>query len=390
MSGKILIIGASLAGVSAAEALRNEGFDGHLALLGDEAKAPYGRPPLSKQILEGVWEPDRAILRTPAELASLDVELIVDRATGLDGQQHRVLTEQGSHPYDALIIATGAFARRPHGVPGIERVRVLRTMEDAVSLRDGLGRAHRIAVLGAGILASEIVSAARHAGLEAVLIGRSGQLSFGALGTRVHDRLAALHNRHGVHVRTGETVRAVHWSHDGASAHLELDGSPGVTADLVTAAIGSTPQTQWLHGSGLTLADGVMCDDGGRAMMDVYAIGDVARWADPASGTTLRIEHQFGAIEQAHRVARTIMGRIPGPPPLPFFWSQIHGTRIQAYGIFPASDRLSIPESDGQCAVLTSVDERVERVNGVLGWNSPRAFRSARALVDRDRLPVTA
>ncbi|WP_114856549.1 NAD(P)/FAD-dependent oxidoreductase [Brachybacterium sp. YJGR34] len=383
----VLIVGASLAGLSTAEALRAEGFSGSIALLGEEGDPPYGRPPLSKQVLEGTWEPDRAALRTAEDVRALDLELLTARALGLDVRCGTVCTTAGTWRYGRLVIATGARAVRPADMTGAERVMVLRTLEDAVRLRAALAESRTVAVLGSGVLASEIASAARGAGRRVVLLGRSGRLGIGSPGLCLHDRLSELHRRHGVTLRLAAPVRGM--APDGrAGMRIVLDRGEELRSDLVVAALGAVPATEWLHGSGLDLTDGVLCDAQGRAAPGIFAVGDVARWEDAARGPARRIGHQSAAIDQARRVARTMCGHAPEPPPLPFFWSRIHGTGIQVYGDFPGEARLRPIEEDGDRAVLASMHARTGRVHGVVGWNAPKSFRRARQLVDRDRRPI--
>lgn len=392
---RIVIVGASVAGLSTAEALRHEGFTGEIVLLGDEAHAPYARPPLSKQILDGSWASDRLALRSPAELDALDLDHRFCRATSLDLSARELRTTAGILGYDVLVLATGAEPTRPAGVPGIDHALVLRTLDDGFALREALSRPGReIVVLGAGVLASEIASAARLAGDRVTLVGRSGTLSVGTIGTLLTERLAALHEANGVHLELTVGVRAVEGSAP-APGRAARAGTPpyrvtlgdgrDLPADVVIAATGSRPRTDWLQDSGLEIEDGVLCDADGRAAPGVYAVGDVARWTDRASGESPRIEHQTSAIDQAHSVARTLQGGPSPAPPVPFFWSEIHGTRLQAYGTFPSDVPLTVLEEAGGRALLASIDPHSGSTRGVVGWKAARAFRDARALVDRDR-----
>jgi NADPH-dependent 2,4-dienoyl-CoA reductase/sulfur reductase-like enzyme len=424
---RIVVVGASVAGVTTAEALRAEGFDGEVVLIGDEPHAPYARPPLSKQVLDGSWEPARAALRTVAELDALDVELRTGTpATALDtGRQ--VVTAGCPVPYDVLVIATGV-APAPLAVPGGEAALRLRTLDDASTLRramtgagsdsgsrsgfrSGSGTASAtgpIAVIGAGVLGSELASAARHLGREVVLIGRRDRQAFGTLGTLLSDRLAALHAAHGVQLRTGSAVVRLdaHPDGDGGGVDVVLADGTVIASAFVVAAVGGRPRTEWLSGSGLVIDDGVACDAAGRAIHGavpvpgVFAVGDVAAWTDPVSGHPVRVEHQTTAIEQGLAVARTIVhgqSTLPGSsaaPPVPYFWSEVHGVRIQAYGTFDDARPLATLDAGAagpDSFVAASVDEH-GRTTGVVGWAAARAFRAARSLVDasRSRTPATA
>ncbi len=369
----VVVVGAGVAGVTCAEALRAAGHDGPITLVGAEPHAPYARPPLSKQVLDGSWDPSRSVLRTTAELDGLDVTLRTDAtATALDPAAHVVTVDGARLHYDVLVVATGVEPVRPE-LPGIEHAFVLRTLDDAVALRSAWTRAERVAVVGTGVLGSEIASAARHQGHEVALVGRSGLLSFGTVGTLLSERLGELHRGHGVDLRADAGARRI--TTDG----LVLGDGSGLPADLVVAATGGRPRTSWLTTSGLTVRDGVCCDDHGRAAPDVYAIGDVARWTDPVTGRSTRVEHQTNAIEHALSVAATITGAEPFPPPIPFFWSEVHGVRIQAVGTFDPARPLDPWQDDGD--VLFQHDGAT--TTGVVGWGAPRAFRRARAELTR-------
>lgn len=364
----VVVVGASVAGTTLAEALRAAGHHGPITLVGAEPHLPYARPPLSKQVLDGSWEVDRTALRTAAELHDLDVELRTgSNATALDAAARRVVVDGVPLDYDVLVVATGVEPVRPV-LPG-RSVHVLRTRDDAVQLRRAWDRARSVAVLGTGVLASELASAARASDRAVTLLGRSGRLTFGTVGALLSDRLAALHREHLVSLALS-AARVP----DGTGRALdELD------ADLVVAAVGGRPRADWLVGSGLTVDDGVRCDAVGRAAAGVYAIGDVARWEDPTTGRAVRVEHQTNAIEQALTVAATITGTAPPTVPAPFFWSEVHGVRIQAAGSFDAAEPL-VPDRD---------EPRLLRhPGGVVGWGVPKAFRLARAALPQPSAPA--
>lgn len=380
---RVVIVGASVGGVTAAETLRQEGFSGEIVLIGEERHRPYLRPPLSKQVLLGEWEPDQASMHTPAQADELDIDLRTScEALGLDVGARVVHTSQGDVPYDELIIATGSEPRRHPLVP---QALVLRTMDDSLALRDGLRAAHRVGVIGAGVLGSEIASAARKYGVDTLLVGRSALLTFGGVGALLSSRLIRLHQENGVELALGSDIVGSEAIRGGTSILLASGRTEPV--DLVVSMIGATPRTQWLDSSTLRIADGVVCDAVGQAAPGISAVGDVAAWEDPFTGKPARVEHQSNAIEQAVAVALRIVHGEPGTQPAPFFWSEIHGTRIQAYGWFdPVRPLISAENTDGEsagpdtAAVLLSQD--AGQVRGVIGWNAPpREFRSARAAV---------
>lgn len=376
---QVVVVGASIGGITAAETLRREGFDGEIVVVGDEPHRPYLRPPLSKQILLGEWEPEQAFIQTVAKTDELDIDLRTSCvALDLDVAGRVVQTSQGDLPYDELIIATGSEPRRH---PRLPSALTLRTMDDALNLRDGLQSAHRVGVIGVGVLGSEIASAARKYGAEALMIGRSASLTFGGVGALLSSRLIRLHEDNGVGLALcSEVVRA---APTGSGTSLELADGRTELVDLLVSMIGSTPRTGWLHSSTLTIADGVVCDSFGGAAPGVSAVGDVAAWKDPFTGRHARVEHQSNAIEQAIAVALRIVHGELGSQPVPFFWSEIHGVRINAFGWFdPARSLVAAEgESTDDAAVIFSRDD-TNQIRGVVGWNAhPREFRTARGTV---------
>lgn len=388
MTDRVVVVGASIGGLTAAETLRQEGFAGEIVLIGSEVHLPYSRPPLSKQILLGDWEGDDAVIRSEAELAELDIRVRTGcRATGVDVSARVLHTEQGDLAFDQLIIATGAAPRAHATVPS---ALMLRTLDDAMELRRRLRAARRVAVIGSGILGSEIASAARKHDAETLLIGRSGSLGFGGVGDLLSDHLIALHQNHGVDLSLRTEIVSSEVTAPGTTLLTFRDGSSH-EVDLAVAMIGGTPQTQWLASSGLDVSDGVACDAIGEAAPGISAVGDVAAWTDPISGRPRRVEHQSYAIEQAIAVALRLQHGRDSVPPVPLFSSEIHGVRINAYGWFDPAHRLTDE---------TPVDEAVERrvygsrddradLRGVIGWNAtPRAFRAARAAVVTTPHPV--
>ena len=376
---RVVVVGASIGGATAAETLRREGFDGEIVLIGDERHRAYQRPPLSKQILLGEWEPEQAAIHTVAQSDELGIDVRTScTAIGLDVGARVVQTAHGDVPYDEVIIATGSEPR-PH--PLLPMALTLRTMDDALALREGLRSARRVGVIGAGVLGSEIASAARKYGADTLLVGRSDSLTFGGVGALLSSRLIRLHEDNGVELVLRAEIVGAEPARGGTDV-LFADGSREFV-DLLVAMIGAAPRTGWLEASALDLNDGVVCDSVGRAAPGVSAVGDVAAWEDPFTGRPSRVEHQSNAIEQAVAVALRIAHGELGSQPVPLFWSEIHGTRIHAYGWFD-DDRPLVAADGGSAedaAVLLSRDS-ADRVRGAVGWNAtPREFRTARAAV---------
>ena len=373
---RIVVVGASAAGLAAAETLRRDGFDGTLTLIGEETHAPYDRPPLSKQILAAQWEPERLPLRSPEQLGPLDLDLRLGvTATGLDLAGRAVLLDGGGQvPYDGLILATGVRPRRLPG-PGAH---VLRTLDDALALRKGLGPGRRLVVVGAGFLGAEAAAVARGLGCTVVLLEPAPVPLAHAVGEQVGRVLSQVHLDHGVDLRTGVAVTAVT-----GRGVLLADGSL-VEADEILVAIGSQPNTGWLAGSGLDLADGIGCDQYSCAAPGVYAAGDVARWHNPLFGVPMRIEHRTNAAEQGMAAARNLLlpsgARRPFAP-VPYFWSDQYDMKVQAYGYLRGHDAVRIVEGAlGERRFLAAY-RTGDRLAGVLGVGMPpkalRAWRQA-------------
>lgn len=360
-----MVVGASAAGLAAAETLRREGYDGTLTLVGDEPHAPYDRPPLSKQLLAARWESDRLALRTPAHLDGLGLDLrLGTAATGLDLDGRRVrLSDGDALPYDALVIATGV---RPRRLPG-EGAHVLRTLDDALTLRERLTPGTRLVVVGAGFLGAEAAAVARGLGVEVTLLEPAPVPLAHAVGAEVGAVLARAHLEHGVDLRTGVPVTEV--TEDG----VRLADGTTVEADEVLVAIGSLPNTEWLAGSGLPVGDGVLCDRYCEAAPHVYAAGDVARWHNPLFGTTMRVEHRTNAAEQGMAVARNLLAPGERRPfaPVPYFWSDQYDLKVRAYGVLRGHDEVAVVEGDLAERRFVAVYRAGERVTGVLAAGMP-------------------
>ncbi|NYE18002.1 NAD(P)/FAD-dependent oxidoreductase [Microbacterium immunditiarum] len=377
---RVVIVGASIGGLTVAETLREEGFAGEITLLGDETRLPYARPPLSKQILAGEWEPEQAAIRTASELDLLDIRVLTGRrATGLDVDARILHTADGPLAFDELVIATGTQPR-PH--PVLPEASTLRTMDDALRLRERMDAAGRVAVIGSGILGSEIASAARKRDSEVLLVGRSGALGFGGVGTLLSEELSRLHLAHGIELALRAEVTAARPAGAGA-AELTFDDGSTRAFDLVVTMIGGTPCTEWLVSSTLDLANGIACDPFGVAAPGISAVGDVAAWLDPITGCHRRVEHQSNAIEQAIAVAGRIAHGAERAQPVPLFWSEIHGTRIHAYGWFdPERPLAELPKTSDSTGTVYSSHDLAGELRGIVGWNAPpRDFRTARAAV---------
>ncbi|MEU6511574.1 FAD-dependent oxidoreductase [Streptomyces sp. NPDC046942] len=372
---RIVVVGASAAGLAAAETLRREGYDGTLTLVGDEPRPPYDRPPLSKQVLAAEWPPERIRLRPPADLDALRLDLRLGvAALELDTIGRTVRLADGSAlPYDGLIVATGV---RPRRLPGTG-AHVLRTLDDALALRDRLGPGRHLVVVGAGFLGAEAAAVARGLGTRVTLLEPAPVPLAHAVGAQVGHLLARVHRERGVDLRTGITVTET--AEDG----VRLADGTGIEADAVLVAVGSLPNTEWLAGSGLTVADGLVCDTYCEAAPGIYGAGDVARWQHPLFGTRIRIEHRTHAAEQGMAAARNLLNSEARKPfaPVPYFWSDQYELKIQAYGVLRGHDEAVVVEGSGAEGRLVVAYRGGDRVTGVLAVGMPpkaiRAWRQA-------------
>jgi 3-phenylpropionate/trans-cinnamate dioxygenase ferredoxin reductase subunit len=281
----VVVVGASAAGLSTAEGLRRSGYDGPLTLVGDEPHLPYDRPPLSKQLLAGQWPAERLWLRSPQDYTDLDLRLRLGvPARSLRTSAHLLHLADGSRlAYDTLVVATGARARTPDGSAAGAGTHVLRTLEDALALRDELTGHPRLVIVGGGFVGAEAAAVARALDCEVTLVTSGDAPLTDALGDTVAQVLAEVHREHGVRLVTGS--RAVEVLRErGRTVGVRLATGRVVPADAVLAGVGARPNTEWLAGSGVPVGDGVDCDVCLYAGDDVWAAGDVASWPDPGSG----------------------------------------------------------------------------------------------------------
>ena len=345
---RVLIVGASIAGLSAARALRRAGYDGDLTLLGAESEPPYKRPPLSKDVLTGVAGPGTVQLRGADDL-DLDLRL-GQRATGLDLAAREVALAGGARVgFDGLVIATGAAPVHPWRDRRLPGVHTLRTLADALALRAGLAGARRLVVIGAGFVGAEVASAARQQGVDVTMIELLRSPHATTLGHKVGAAAAALHRDHGTHLRLGTRVAGLAGTR--RVTGVELDTGEVIPADLVLVGIGAAPATGWLDDSGVALASGVVCDsacavrDTDGAVIDrVVAAGDAARWYHPLFGADLRVEHWDNAAAQGKAAALRLLGETRPYAPVPYFWTDQYDSKLQFAGLAHPGNEVTITE----------------------------------------------
>ncbi|MDX3667394.1 NAD(P)/FAD-dependent oxidoreductase [Streptomyces europaeiscabiei] len=372
----VAVVGASLAGLSAARSLRKQGYDGRLVVIGDESHRPYDRPPLSKEFLAGdLGEADLA-LETDGE--DLRAEwLLGARATGLDRTRRAVRLADGREiQADGFVIATGAAARRLPGSEGLAGVHVLRTLDDARALRDELARGGRLVVIGGGFVGAEVASTAHALGLEVTVVEAAPTPLAAPLGQAMGSIVSALHLDHGVRLLCGVGVKGLSGERKVEAVLLE-DGR-SIPADLVVVGVGASPCVDWLEGSGVTLDNGVQCGaDGRTSLAGVVAVGDCASWYDPRAGHHRRVEHWTGAQERPAAAVATLLagGAVePGVPRPPYFWSDQYGVKIQFAGHAAGADSVTVEEGAPDDRNVLAVYRRAGHPVAVLGMNQPRLF----------------
>jgi phthalate 3,4-dioxygenase ferredoxin reductase subunit len=386
----VAVVGASVGGVRTAQALRAGGHRGRIVLIGAEAEHPYDKPPLSKQFLAGTWGVERIELLSPADRGALGIELRLGvAAADLDVAHRRVVLADGEVvPYDVVVIATGASARRPPWQADAG-VHVLRTLSDASRLRDALAGGGAVVMVGGGFIGCEVAATARAAGCRVTVVDPLAAPAGRLLGPQVGGLLADVHRRHGVDARLGVGVADIR----GRPGDLVVELSDGsvLEAATVVVGIGATPNVDWLEGSGLLLGDGVVCDRFSRALSrtdDVYAVGDVARWWHERHGETVRVEHWTNATEQAVNVARNIVN--PDEPeayvPTEYVWSDQYDWKLQVAGRPGTCSELElIGDPDGDPPRFAAL---YRDASGVLGGaatvNWPKALLTARRCIAQD------
>ncbi|WP_182379435.1 FAD-dependent oxidoreductase [Nocardioides sp. WS12] len=373
---RLVVVGASLAGLRAVEAARKTGFDGEIVLIGAEDHLPYDRPPLSKAFL-GAAEESGELAEVPffRTEETLRDELSVDvrlgsPATALDTAARRITVGGDQIAYDALVIATGAHARLLPGTEGLDGVHPLRTLNDSLAIRDQLEAGARTVVIGAGFIGSELASTARKRGLEATIIEALPTPLVRATGHEMGAAIAALHELNGTSLRCGVGVASIEG--DGKVERVVLADGTTIEADLVVVGIGVIPSVGWLEGSGLTIENGIVCDENlWTGVPGVYAAGDVASWINPTMGERQRMENWTAAAEQGAAAARNALDpeNAKAYGTVPYFWSDWYDVRIQFVGS-PEADEVVLVDGDpGGGSRWVALYRRDDRLIGALTVN---------------------
>jgi NADPH-dependent 2,4-dienoyl-CoA reductase/sulfur reductase-like enzyme len=365
--------------------LRHQGYDGGITVVGAEAHRPYDRPPLSKQILAGTWEADRLPLTAIGkDVDDLDVDWRLGvAASGLDLGAHEVTLADGTRvPYDGLVIATGAGVRTLPGQPELEGLHLLRTLDDCLALRAELDATpQRVVVVGAGFIGAEVAATARQRGLDVTLLEALATPLQRALGDEMGTVCADIHREQGVDLRLSTGVAGFVDDGHGRLRGIRLTDGTTIETEVAVVGVGVAPNTGWLEGSGLTIDNGVVCDETCLAAPGVVAAGDIARWPNIRFDEVMRVEHWENAQEQGAHAARRLLGNLEPYQPVPWFWSDQYDRKIQLAGRSSADDIVQIVDGSIEDRRFVALYGRAGRVVGVLGMNRPRPVMEYRQLI---------
>ncbi len=384
-SNGIVIVGGGLAAARTAEQLRRSEYAGRVTIVSDEVHLPYDRPPLSKEVLRK--EVDDVALKPREWYDENDITLRLGAAaTGLDTAAQTVTLADGSViGYDELVIATGLVPRRIPTLPDLAGIRVLRTFDESMALREHASAAQRAVVIGAGFIGCEVAASLRSLGVDVVLVEPQPTPLASVLGERIGELVARLHREEGVDVRLGVGVAEVRG--DGRVDTVVLTDGAELAADLVVVGIGSHPATDWLEGSGVEVDNGVLCDEAGRTSAPhVWALGDVASWRD-ATGHQARVEHWSNVADQTRVVVPAMLGQdVSSAVVVPYFWSDQYDVKIQCLGEPEATDTVHLVEDDGR--KFLAYYERDGVLVGVVGGGMPGKVMKVRGKIAA-RAPVS-
>ncbi|MFI8068640.1 MULTISPECIES: NAD(P)/FAD-dependent oxidoreductase [unclassified Streptomyces] len=373
---RVVVVGAGMAGVQTAVALREQGFKGTVTVIGAEPHQPYDRPPLSKAVLLGKAEGSAF----DVDFESLGIELLLGReALGVRPEAHELDTEAGAVPYDALVLATGAEPIRLPGTEGVPGVHLLRTLDDAERLRPVLARQHDIVVVGAGWIGAEFATAAREAGCAVTVVEAAERPLAGALPAEVAAPMTSWYADAGAVLRTHARVERVE------PGEVVLDDGSRVAAGAVVVGIGARPATAWLAGSGIELGAHreVVADDRLRTSLpDVYAVGDCASFPSGRYGERLLVHHWDNALQGPRTVAADILGETRMVyDPVPYFWSEQFGRFVQYAGHHASADT-TLWRGEPSGPAWTVCWLRENRLVALLAVGRPRDLAQGRRLIE--------
>ena len=387
---RFVIIGGGAAGYAAAQTLREDGFRGRVVMITREDRAPYDRPNLSKDYLQGHAEPAWMPLRPDEFYDACDIELVCNKeVTRVDPHSKTITFDSGeSQTYDALLVATGGESRKLN-IPGgdLQNVRVLRSFADADSIMEVASRSKRAVVVGASFIGMEVAHSLAARGLEVTVVAPSGEPFERTLGPAIGALIRRLHESHNVQFKLGSIVHRFE-----GRAHVQavlLESGERLETDLVVAGVGVHPITSFLDGVKLHDDGGVIVDLHLRAAEDLYAAGDIACYPDRRTGESVRIEHWRTAQQQGRVAAHNMMGRNIPFDGVPFFWTRQFDAGLIYVGHAPAWDEIIYQGEVSSCDFLAFY-LKDERVLAVAGMNRERDMAAVEELFRLDRMPPPA
>jgi 3-phenylpropionate/trans-cinnamate dioxygenase ferredoxin reductase component len=386
-ASRIVVVGAGIAGLRTAEALRSEGFDGELVMIGDEVHPPYSRPPLSKDLLAGRHSPEDIALKPVRDLGNISWRLGATVVAATLANREVLLEDASTIAYDGLVIATGVRSRRLD-LPGpVAGRHALRSLTDAMTLRPLLGPDRRVVVIGAGFIGCEVAATARLLGCEVTVVAPEAVPMERPLGHALGGELRRRHEDRGVQFRLQHTINSVHG--DEAVTAVELATGEVLPCDVMLEAVGSIPNVEWLRHNDISLVDGVVCDSHleVEGHEQVVAVGDVAHFPHAMfGGVTARVEHWNVPTETARQAAATLAARLAGRPldnepffMLPVFWTHQFDTRLQSFGLpgLGAGDIRVLSGSLDGGVVMGYFSQ--DRLVGIVGTTGPKELLPYRA-----------
>lgn len=377
----MVIVGGSLAGVRAAQALRLGGHDGEIVMISDEVEVGYDRPPLSKALLTGQVEPEETFLVGEEALAQLDLQILRGQAAeSLDVASKRIHVGGSTVAYDKLLIATGSRARRLPLGRNLGNVLTLRTLDDARAVRKLLQEKPRVVIAGFGFIGCEVAASLSELGIPVTIVDTDLR-PLAQFGSGFREAITRQHRSHGVDMRFGVGIKDVYGVRD--IERVKLTDGTVLDCDLLLMGVGSVPNVEWLGSSGLRVNDGLVCDATLKADKDIYGAGDVASWVNPAFGRRMRVEHWTNASEQAQTAARNMLASQGGEPyrGLPYFWSVQYGRRFQYLGDLVAFDQTLWLEADDGSSTAVGLCGKDGALVGVTGIDSVAIVMSLRTQI---------
>ncbi len=373
-----MIVGGGLAAARTAEQLRRADYTGAITIVSDENHLPYDRPPLSKEVLRA--ETDDVTLKPAEFYADNDIAVLLGNgARSVDTVAKSLTLADGTTlGYDELVIATGLVPKRIPSFPDLPGIHVLRSLDESRALRSEAREADRAVVVGAGFIGCEVAASLRTLDVNVTLVEPQPAPLASVLGEQIGGLITRLHQAEGIDVRCGVGVAEV--SGDDRVRKVTLTDGSELDADLVIVGIGSKPATDWLEDSGITIDNGVVCDEVGRTTAPhVWAIGDVASWLDVVAGQ-VRVEHWSNVADQARAMVPAMLGHeASAAVTVPYFWSDQYDVKIQCLGEPEATDTVHIVEDDGR--KFLAYYERDGVVVGVVGGGMPGKVMKTRAKI---------